>query len=66
MKIPVTCESKRLGTKFHLEDKIKFHQQNNVNYYSKSPYETTTEGYIIGETNRRTDERTTNHNKHDK
>ena len=33
VKITVTYQSKRLGTKFQLKYKTKFHQQNNLVYY---------------------------------
>ena len=52
VKITVTYERKKLGTKFKLRDKTKFHQQKNLVYYSKCPDETCNEDYIR-ETDRR-------------
>ena len=65
VKTTVTYKSKKLGTKFQLKDKIKFHQQNNPVYYSKCPDKTCNEDYVR-ETDRRIKERIINHNKHDK
>ena len=35
VKTTVTYQGKKLGTEFQLKDKTKFHQQNNLIYYSK-------------------------------
>ena len=35
IKTTGTYQSKKLGTKFQLKDKTKFHQQSNLVYYSK-------------------------------
>ena len=55
VKTTVTYQSKRLGTKFQLKDKTKFHQQNNLVYYSKCPDKTCNEDYV-GETEGRIEE----------
>ena len=65
VKITVTYQSKKLGTKFQLKDKTKFHQQNNLVYYSKCLDKTCNEDYV-GETDSRTEERIIDHNKRDK
>ena len=53
MKRPVTCVSKKPNKKFQLKDKrSSIHPKNNVNYFSKSPYETRTEDYIAGDADR--------------
>ena len=49
VKTTVTYQSKKLGTKFQLKDKTKFHEQNNFVYYSKCPYKPWNEDYV-GET----------------
>ena len=41
-------------------------QQNKIIYYSKYPYETCAEDYIVGDTEKRIEERTIDHNKRDK
>ena len=65
VKITVTYQSKKLGTKFELKDKTKFHQQNNLVYYAKCLDKTCSEDYV-GETDNRIKERIIDHNKRDK
>ena len=65
VKTKVTYQSKNLGTKFQLKDKIKFHQENNLAYYSKSPDKICNKN-CVNETDRRIEERIINHNKRDK
>ena len=65
MKTTVTYQSKKLGRKFQLKDKTKFHQQNSLVYYSRCLDETCNEDYV-GETNKRIEERIIDHNKRDK
>ena len=43
VKTTVTYQSKKLGTKFELKDKTKFHQQNNFVFHNKCPDETCNE-----------------------
>ena len=62
VKTTVTYQSKKLGTKFHIKDKTKFHQQNNFVYHSKCSDKTCNEDYV-GETDRRIEERIIDHNK---
>ena len=62
VKTTVTYQSKNLGTKFKLKDKTKFHQQNNLTYYSKCSDKTCNEDYF-GETGRRIKEKIIDHNK---
>ena len=61
----VTYQNKKLGTKFQLKDKTKFHQQNSLVYYSKCLDKTCNE-YYVGETDRRIEDRIIDHNKLDK
>ena len=65
VKTTVTYQSKKLGRKFQLKDKTKFHQQNSLVYYSRCLDETCNEDYV-GETNKRIEERIIDHNKRDK
>ena len=65
VKTTVTYQSKKLGRKFQLKEKIKFHQKNNLVYYSKCPDKTCSEDYV-GETDRRIEERIIDLNKYDK
>ena len=65
VKTSVTYQNKILGTKFQLKGKTKFHQQNNLVYYSKCPDKTCNEDYI-GKTDSRSDKRIINRNKRDK
>ena len=65
VKTTVTYQSKKLGRKFQLKDKTKFHQQNSLVYYSRCLDETCNEDYV-GETDKRIEERIIDHNKRDK
>ena len=63
--VVVTCQSKRLSSKFKVIDKRQFYHQSNLVYYRKCPNQTCTKDYI-GETDRKIRERIINHNKRDK
>ena len=65
VKTIVTYQSKKLGTKFQLKHKTKFHQQNNLVYYSKCLHETCNKRYV-SETDGRIEERIIDNNKRDK
>ena len=61
----VTYQSKKLGSKFLVTDKIDFQHQNNIVNYGKCPNPNCKDDYI-GETDRRVIERVIYHNKQDK
>ena len=61
----VTYQSKKLSSKFKVEDKTEFYHQSNLVYYEKRSNQTCTEDYV-GETDRMIEERIINHNKRDK
>ena len=65
VKTTVTYQSKKLGTKFQLKDKTKFHRQSNLVCYSKCLDKTCNEDYV-GETDRRIEQRIIDHNNCDK
>ena len=61
----VTYQSKKLGSKFLVTNKIDFQRQNNIVNYGKCPNANCKDDYI-GETDRRVIERVIYHNKRDK
>ena len=61
----MTCQSKKLSTKFNVKDKTGFYHQSNLGKLEMSQLHTCTEDYIR-ETDPRIKQKTIDHNKRDR
>ena len=65
MKTCITYEGTNLSTQFPVKDRTKFEHRHNTAYFNRCPIVTCNEPFV-GETDRRIEERTIDHNKRDK